>query len=225
MPISSSVKERPIIFNDVNVRAIFDRRKRQSRRVVKEAPTKFVKGASVVEWDGSFGASFHCTDGLPTSHNNMSHFVKCPYGRVGDRLWVRERWRFGGPFFDARLSDYHDPEDILGEHVHYASDEIVEHFEGTWRSPRFMPRWASRLTLEITNVRVERLQDISADDLTAEGYPPDNSPPHDGTRPTFYGRKTCFAESWDQKNEKRGYSWESNPWVWAMEFTTSGRKE
>jgi hypothetical protein len=81
-----------------------------------------------------------------------------------------------------------------------------------------MPRWASRLTLEITGVRVERLQDISPDDVSAEGVPPGCGPPRDGTRLTAAGRRMVFAELWDSINAKRGYDWDSNPWVWVIQF-------
>jgi hypothetical protein len=110
----------------------------------------------------------------------------CPYGEPGDRLWVREA-------FDSWKC---------------ANESMLLLNRGAWKSPMFMPRWASRLTLEITEVRVQRLQEMSEEDAQEEG------------RGTWGNgcRHRYFAGLWDSINAKRGHSWESNPWVWAVSF-------
>ena len=86
-----------------------------------------------------------------------------------------------------------------------------------WRGGRFMPRWASRITLEVTNVRVERVQEISEKDVLAEGY--GLQPWHLNENGEPEGPRTAgFAELWDSINAKRGYPWEDNPWVWVVKF-------
>ena len=117
----------------------------------------------------------------------------CPYGKTGDQLWVRETWRVNG--------NAHDYARAGKESVFYRADEDWN-VDAGWRPSIFMPRWASRITLEVTDVRVERLQNVSHEDGRAEGF--DSL---DG-----------FALLWDRINEKRGYGWHANPWVWAVEF-------
>ena len=114
----------------------------------------------------------------------------CPY-QVGDRLWVRETWK-------KKLDRYAD---VKGAFVYKANyDRTFE--DAKWKPSIHMPRWASRITLEITEVRVERLNQISADDVTKEGV--DNL--------------VTFMLLWDRLNKKRGYEWKSNCWVWVITF-------
>lgn len=125
--------------------------------------------------------------------------IHCPYGNASDRLWVRETFAEGGMIRP-------------GDKVSYAADwgedaRVIRR----WKPSIFMPRWASRITLEITNVRVERLQEITAADAKAEGVEP------------FLNRdatawRAGFQVGWDALNAKRGHSWEKNPWVWVIEF-------
>lgn len=136
----------------------------------------------------------------------------CPYGAPGDRLWVKEVWR---------------PHSWSAEggwgHVCYGADWQIRQVEGPWsfgqafpedrpadrwRSPIFMPRWASRLTLEITGTRVERLGRLSEADALAEGIN------HVGSRSPIL----TYAKIWDTINSKRGFPWRSDPWVWIVEF-------
>ena len=131
----------------------------------------------------------------------------CPYGVIGDRLWVRETWRcFGGREYEYQQ---HQPSII------YRADDGPTHNEGGWRPSIFMPRWASRITLEITGVRVERLQDISEADAEAEGCTGD----HRADRDSDAAQE--FRSLWNQINGKRA-SWDSNPWVWVVEFRRAG---
>lgn len=140
-----------------------------------------------------------------------SGWIKCPYGSPGDRLWVRETWFSSTPKTPSR--------------VRYAADDLIRLEDGLfaravckppkWRPSIFMPRWASRITLEIVAVRVERLQDISDADAIREGIPdyPDftgDSPVHD------------YSALWESING-RG-SWISNPFVWVIEFTRVNTK-
>lgn len=212
-----SMKERPIIFKAEMVRAILDGRKKQTRRIVKFPKHTYRPDASWVQ-------SIHKDGGgnwIAWSHDDpgMAEFTKkaypngegfpCNYGKPGDRLWVREK-------HGIQLEPY---DELPKGEVVYAADwptDATFQFEGggsAWRPSIFMPRWASRITLEITGVRVERLQEISSDDAYDEGYPK--------IRPNQWKIKwprMWFAEYWDSLNLRTSYSFESNPWVWVIEF-------
>jgi hypothetical protein len=139
--------------------------------------------------------------------------LPCPYGDVGTRLWVRETWFAGGT---GSLKDGR------GIEVEYRADD-TEGWQGIWRPAIFMPRWASRITLEITDVRVERLQDISEADALTEGLPL-----IEFFKPTEIAAFTewecrhphahSFSRLWDSINAPRGYGWDKNPWVWVISF-------
>ena len=120
---------------------------------------------------------------------------RCPYGQSGDLLWVRETWA--------------SPKMQKG-YVYYRADE--NDFGLTWKPSIHMPKWATRLWLRITNVRVERVQEISEEDARAEGV---LSWEEGSAHGNCYDG---FAEVWDSLNTRRGYSWESNPWIWVLEF-------
>lgn len=124
--------------------------------------------------------------------------AQCQYGALGDRLWVKEVWAVPGT---ARRSD--DP-------VHAGMNVVYRAKAYSWRSPIHMPRWASRITLEVTEVRVQRLQDISEEDAQAEGFP---IPGQLMTRLSV----GYFRHAWDAINGKRA-PWASNPWVFAVTF-------
>jgi hypothetical protein len=120
--------------------------------------------------------------------------IKLKYGQPGDRLWVRERW-------------WMDEDDQPA--IFYASTDKWSDIP--MKSPIFMPRWASRITLEIVSVRVEKLQNISDDDAIQEGV--------DRKITSIFGYATeRYRKLWNYLNAKRGYSWASNPWVWVIEF-------
>lgn len=186
------MKKRPILFNGEMVRAILDGRKTQTRRVMK-VPPKMVDGVGIVyESD------------------------KCPYGQAGDRLWVRETWGTNPGNEHVKPSDFvHN-----GAHIYYKADDIKMNWQvERWRPSIHMPRWASRITLEVTNVRVERVQDISARDIRAEGI--DLTISEKNTVHAYHVKsylQSHFRRLWDSINAKRGYSWDSNPWVWVVEF-------
>jgi hypothetical protein len=140
---------------------------------------------------------------------------RCPYGAVGDHLWVRETWfgnRPGGPSAEAELFRYR------------ATDrDFLVNGRSVWRSGIIMPRKASRLSLEITNVRVERLQAIGEDDAYDEGCEGHGGEPRiDGegewARRYITTSREQYRALWDSLNAKRGHAWDVNPWVWVIEF-------
>jgi hypothetical protein len=128
--------------------------------------------------------------------------VRCPYGQPGDRLWVREAWR------TIAEADALPPRELTPAHrLWFEADAPHQPRFGKLRPGMFMPRWASRITLDITGVRVERLQDISESDAEAEGvYTDPACPAYD-----------AYRKLWDQINGPG--SWNTNPWVWVVEFT------
>lgn len=199
------MKERPIICRDWQVRAILDGRKTQTRR-----PVKF-------EWCGTSDALLRQSQFDPA--------YKSPFGTVGDRLWVKETWG---------LMAHHDPTDwfrvgICGLDEDslaplYATEHRAnwryENENAFWRSPVSMPRWASRIDLEITAVRVERVQDITEEDAKAEGIMESEAGRAAGKALATYKREVWpplvlqFADLWQSIYG----TWDANPWVWVYEF-------
>ena len=147
--------------------------------------------------------------------------MRCPFGTPGDRLWVRERWAAGAcadAFSPGELHAGTWLKDNGG--LWFAADESAPSHpitpRGKWRPSIFLPRWASRLTLEVVAVRVERLQEISRADAAAEGmcYLAEQNYP--GIVPSNWPEQN-FSAGWDTINGKRA-PWCSNPWVWVVEF-------
>lgn len=199
------MKERPVLFSAPMVRAILDGRKTQTRRVINPQP--YIDGMGNFCWNGrNFGQDSNgpCIQAIASPiPSSKTKRVCCPYGKPGDRLWVRETFN-------------HD-----GEKYIYAADlnELgVQKWAAQWKPSIHMPRNASRILLEITGVRVERLQDISECDAKAEGsYVCD-----------YFGRR-LLDQSSNQGCYKWGYrsiweslngtgSWDLNPFVWVIEF-------
>ena len=192
------MKERPIIFSAPMVRAILDGRKTQTRRVVTQ----------IKPFDP-------CDEGLDVYA--WTHIEQWPY-RIGQILWVRETWQSA-----AAMNQCHVADDY---YVYRATDPDWETMEGwKWRPSIYMPREASRILLEITGVRVERVQDISEDDAWSEGI---KRLGPGGTYHASYDdelgsynfpmAREAYKELWDSINVKRGYGWGENPWVWEIEF-------
>ena len=205
------MKERPILFSGEMVRAIWEDRKTHTRRL---------KGLKIINEHPDWHSSAHQNgDGdwvfwypdrpgleeftLKAYPKGSKDGIKCPYGKPGDLLWVRETWH------DASFDDGYGS--IQQSIIYRATDE----YPGPWRPSIFMPRWASRLTLKIANVRVERLQEISVEDCIAEGINQDSPLNNYGTGAIV---RDAFAALWDSINAKRGYPWDDNPWVWVIEF-------
>ena len=202
---------RPILFNGPMVRAILDGRKTQTRRVIKQAINVYgnyveVAGEVLPARETGWVAWFP-----GRNIANLPEFTKqqyaegfgCPYGTPGDHLWVRETWM-------PALSG--------GVAYHRADMPAEANADGVgWRASIHMPRWASRLTLAITDVRVQRLQDITTREIEAEGVLPDER--YLGCANRY---RHAFSALWDGIYARRGYGWEANPWVWVITFTASG---
>lgn len=213
------MKERPILFSGPMVRAILSGQKTVTRRAMKHQPCR--QPVMVPNGGANFWSNPLYIEGAMMGSQNHG----CPYGQPGDRLWVREAW-----LADAQL-DSIAPRDLSqGEPILYPADGNVRQTgcamvsQGRGRPSIHMPRWASRILLEVTDVRVERLQDISEDQCIAEGIEgciPGCQSPYDGD-----GAPECdcmnlsyedsFQALWTSINGAK--SWSSNPWVWVVEF-------
>lgn len=216
--------ERPILFSGPMVRAILEGRKTQTRRIIKPQPP-----------DGAHPFFILCSnyekdEGRWRFAANKDHLsetvlgpITCPYGKPGDRLWVREGHALDGSQVFYRAG-------------HAEAESSGPRVDIRWRPSIFMPRWASRITLEITGVRVERLQEISEADCLEEGII------HAGWDPERYGSVVeCYRDLWQSINGNRpklprnlnsrryarvkawlekhpDTSWDANPWVWVVEF-------
>ena len=203
------IKERPILFSGAMVRAILDGRKTVTRRVVKPQPDN--------SWrvTGGYGR-------ITTKHPHKDKFgvficrgqhtdfpevdiIPCPYGQPGDQLWVRETCFINGP--------------DKGAEVIYKADPLPnwegEEADIRWRPSIHMPRWASRIQLEITSVRVERLQDISEQQAMAEGVDGKES---ESAKSQGWWMKPIAAFRFLWRSINGPESWQANPWVWVVEF-------
>lgn len=197
------MKERPILFNGEMVCAILDGRKTQTRRAVKLwEPDYSISAPKALPADFSMlpdGTSFRAT---------------CPYGQPGDRLWLREKCSAEElPNGDDGVRYLADGAWLPIENTREAADRWIalnayRGKKGATVPSIHMPRWASRITLEITDVRVERLREITCGDLVAEGAPHNNIPLN----------LRWFKDVW----ASTGGEWEANPWVWVIEFKRIG---
>lgn len=213
------MKERPIIMSAPMVRAILADQKTQTRRVVKPQPPEILPAyAPKVYWpardrhmtcndlDGAAYLQFERPGDYDGAHVMRGGFgFRCPYGQPGNRLWVRESFR------DARAA-------MLGRVLYRADGENI----CGWKPSIHMPRHLSRITLEVTTVRVERLQSISEADALAEGITPNWEPGCSGRLMdalggfSFRPAASAYAELWEQINGPG--AWDANPWVWVVEF-------
>jgi hypothetical protein len=207
------VRERPILFSAPMVLAILDGRKTQTRRVVKPQHRACRCGYTRTGW------AIETEDGTCTCKP-----IKGPTGDVGDRLWVRETWApypnmNGGVWFKAGVPVYCAGRRTGEWDTHDRLMGLPVPADVRWRPSIFMPRWASRITLEVTKVRVERVGDISHADIAAEGILEHWDPEFSQT-PYNYGRdKERFARLWDEINgAKDGCRWEDNPICWVRTF-------
>ena len=218
--------ERPIIFNGEMVRAILDGRKTQTRRIMKPQPKPTPDdyyGKKGHRWPSKKHQSMlHVEGELQNGYGNWNGLASdaCPFGAVGDRLWVRETWMPDAPrdgtwgdveFYGCNGSPlsmipkrFRKPEHCI-HRASWDGSEMVG-----WTPSIHMPRWASRIILEITDVRVERLQDISEQDAIAEGCVS-----------SIHMQGGRFADenfAWLWQSIYGDESWSSNPWVWVIEF-------
>jgi len=224
------MKEHSIIFSGPMVRAILEGRKTQTRRVIKPQPwQETATGPS-----GWYPAMGHPKAKHYGSENHLRKGLAidfCLYGQPGDLLWVRETWYDAGgrgvaPCCLGYVAD--------GDHPHGQTYRI--------RASIHMPRWASRVTLRLTDVRVQRVQEISDGDIEAEGVPgmvagkyqctfcngngwnytyPQGCPHCNGSG---LNPRHHFLLAWDSLNAKRGYGWDTNPWVWAISFQVTAHQ-
>lgn len=228
--------DRPILFSGAMVRAILDGKKTQTRRAITTrnaaARLLFFRG-----W----------TDIYILNPDNAKWRQAAHGYAVGDRLWVRETWATVnsgcGPGFGYRADGaFHQPEydgpdygagpsfdyeKYPGDYAMWFNDLLAGAPCHRWRSPIHMPRWASRITLIVTDVRVQRVQDISEDDAKAEGvglyvpghgYITEDELRCDPGYSNFLAPRMAFQDLWDSLNAKRGYGWDANPWVAAISF-------
>jgi len=226
--------ERPILFSAPMVRAILEGRKTQTRRILNPQPPgdqhrslrDVVWGDDAQKLAARSDRSQHAWAGFDDDRTNpaIAAYYHCPYGQPGDRLYVRES--FSGPHEWQTIPPAGWGWDTgTRPPIWYWADGNPEH--GDWTRPKpsiHMPRWASRILLEITDVRVQRVQDISEEDARAEGVlwvpghgeitPADL---HEGYS-NYLDCRQGFWALWDSINAKRGYGWNANPWVWCLTF-------
>jgi hypothetical protein len=203
------VKERPILFNGEMVRAILDGRKTQTRRLVKPQPEPIPEDVwkdKRVPTDRQFWWPSK-NAGQMVELRDMG--AVAPRGTIGDRLWVRETWRCRG----GREYEYQKHQPSI---MYHADADLVEAACNEWRPSIHMPRWASRIDLEITAVRVERVQDITDNDAESEGVDlrrlcgcQDGCATCDDRSP-----RDVFWDLWQSIYA----NWDANPWVWVYEF-------
>ncbi|MCK6157236.1 hypothetical protein KZX29_00240 [Moraxella osloensis] len=213
------MKERPIIFSGEMVTAILDGKKTMTRRLVKfkDFTTDSITPLHIELVEGRY-CLFNERNGWVVG------YPKCPYGKIGDRLWVRETWIEG--YDDPLIESEGDDENAVSiiykadgkEEYRTCSAETAENWGDFsadsemvgFKSPIHMPRWASRILLEITDIRVERLQDITEADAIKEGL---------GSGILRDCKVPKFSSLWDslyQDDEPK--QWKNNPWVWVIEF-------
>lgn len=214
MTTATAIRERPILFSGPMVRAILDGRKTQTRRIVKLPKNEHGEWHSVILG----GGSAHYSDGTPApetlclANKKSGYCIGSPY-KPGDRLWVRETHGFGwcdGNGGYSALCPTLPVAKPRPDKIFYKASGKWDKSDGKycWRSSIHMPRWASRLSLELTDVRVERLNDISDRDALDEGA--DREIDH---------ARNALANLWDTINGAG--SWGANPWVWVLNFVVS----
>lgn len=210
------MRERPILFSGPMVRAILAGTKTQTRRVVKPQPWASCCIEEGMDGEAPFVYSALTGDGPGYDVDEVRTPCRCPYGAPGDRLWVREAWGIGSrtdPWGGYDGIEYRADEawledgDLLPCHKVSTPDDVcLGDYRAGWKPSIHMPRWASRITLEITGVRVERLQDISVEDCRAEG----------GMYDSPVDVRAWYRDLWESINGPG--SWDANPWVWVVEF-------
>ncbi len=186
--------ERPILFSAPMIRSILEGRKTQTRRVVKPQPLVDEHLSVLAHKDGvaSMWLAYPSGERIPRERTKAT---VCPYGAPGSKLWVRAPWG------EYRVA----PPGI----VYRADEDIPAGAPERWKPSIYMPRWASRITLEITDVRVNRLHAITVSDAIAEGY---DGSVNDSIDPSI----RWYSALWEQINGPG--SWDANPWVWCISF-------
>ncbi|WP_010462420.1 hypothetical protein [Pseudomonas mandelii] len=225
---TATIKERPILFSAPMVRAIQEGRKTVTRRPIRFQPDvpvtdaiprrNFPHGPATIDW--YWRPKHGHLNGVPSAGWDF----KCPYGQPGDRLWVRETWFCD--HFEVMRGPYLKPDDLdIGEAredgtLVYAADGLTpfEAEQPAWKPSIHMPRWASRILLEITDVRVERLQNISGDQAEAEGVDAAMCQQYLETSPSRFECKEAVIHGFAGLWQSTGGNWDANPRVWVVEF-------
>lgn len=192
--LAQEARVTPIIFGAESVKAILEGRKTMTRRT---------RGLNEInrepdEWDFCDFNGY----GNPVFTKDERRYteIKNPFGMEGDGLWVRETWR---------SYDLDGTPEGAKQTLRYRADREEAMID--WRNPMYMPRWASRITLELTEVRVERLQEITEDNAVAEGM-------CEGEDCRWSHHAEGYREAWDSLNARRGFPWKINPYVWVLAF-------
>lgn len=213
------MRERPILFQGAMVRALLAGTKTQTRRVCKAAEL----------FDGT---EYRDDDGWPLTYDEGTDSeirAGTPYGHAGDRLWVREAWQTVATYDDLPPRELPQTAPVRYLADDGTRDGIRARSWGKTRPPMFMPRWMCRTELQLTEVRVQRLQDISEADAWAEGctrglpdevggfFPAEEPDPSGIGARGWDNAVDWYADLWESINGSG--SWEANPWVWAVSFT------
>lgn len=219
----TEVKQRPILFSTEMVRAILDDRKRMTRRIIKPQPVLSLDNCKdreklVNALEETENSLFWFFKGVPYANFPEGIEPYCPYGKVGDILWVRERWNNIIDDQGKRIGYYHSTDTDLNN---------------KWKPSIHMPKEACRIFLQITDIRVERLQDISEEDAIAEGvegfgYIPDQILYRDYQERNpktrgYHKSSKSFQTLWESINGPD--SWNANSWVWVVSFERISKPE
>lgn len=237
--MTTSIKERPIVFQPEMVRAILEGRKTQTRRLIDPQPNNpEMFGVSPVwGWGVPQGMDRFCVHAaFNEKGRRVDRHLPCRYGQPGDRLWVRESWRcnhIGGIRIEYRAGgkclEYDEwPENTMPPYALPTSVIQVRRTErqldgekiaDAWRPSIHMPRWASRLLLEITRIRVQRLPEITREEALAEGHEDFFHGCYFHDYLAFPATVANFRRAWDAAPRCRpGHHWGDAPWVWVIEF-------
>lgn len=221
------MKESPVLFKSEMINAIIAGTKTQTRRVITK-PNEVV-----------FSKQLYPVQNVPDHlMNAWDIWLKCPYGQVGNNLWVRETWaqlcnhpdlgcEYEGFFCDSECK-YFQIEYRADTNNPYPGEWPKEEAKGNpdapkWKPSIHMPKKYCRLWLKVLSVKVERVQEISVDDIMAEGvedgyFAPIGIPEEEHKKLADHIMIQRWIELWDSINKKRGYGWDANPWVWVIEF-------
>lgn len=207
--MKTATKEHPILFKGRLVREILSGRKTQTRRVIRPEPFKAGE-----EWS---------SDTVTKAWNSGFVDVKCPWGNAGHQLWVRETWcRAVDPITSKLNGKAHYRADgqevILDDGDGFSTTNKDGSLASPWKPSIHMPRWASRIQLLVTGIRIQRLREMSFNDWKVDFCPDRNQ--IELALQTFVGsenQQRMARESWD-KNVGPAYKWDLNPWVWVVEF-------
>lgn len=242
MSKNEQISEKPIPFSAPMVRAILDGRRSMTRLVVKPQPnSKLGNGVPsdavarrpyiefphiwTIESRGIGVRQYE--QSTPFSKSDAIEYWResCPYGKPGDRLWVQETF---SEIPNQKPAGYFTDPKWIDRKYWYEADNDKPTWGGKWKPPIFMPRDACRILLEITDIRAERLQEITEEDAIAEGVTFDVTeevqredmvtPGRDSCAPVLIAPKDAFLSLWDSINKERGFGWDQNPWVWVIEF-------